>query len=211
MVMMSSWDAIEPAVAVVLVGTRSRALPDTEELDRFESSTGFLLPLDYRDYALTFGLGRFGPTGYQVAVPGFLREDEYDLRTPTAMTEFVREGFESRSDEDLAEEYDDPGRARRLVVFCGTDSNDYWGWDPEDVTDPAAREYGIYQLGRYDTRVLRVARTFRDFLLDIVFEGVLNSDGSGTGKLPASHEEDDYPPTRFVVSRARKVRRPRPK
>ena len=92
------------------------------------------------------------------------------------------------------------------MVFCGTTSNDFWGWDPEDVTDPAAREYGIYQLGRYDTRVLRLATTFRAFVMDFLFEGTIHPDGSPTGKEPA-FPDPDYAPTRFVVHHVLKTKR----
>jgi hypothetical protein len=194
---MGSWDTIKANIEIVLVDTPSCLLPTPDDLDRFETSAGFLLPLDYRDFVMTFGLGSFGPDGYEVGVPGY--EHAGRLSSPSAMTEFVRSsgGFDRRSDDDLAEEFDDPRRARRLVIFCGTSSNDFWGWDPEDVTDRAACEYGIYQLGRYDTRVLRLATTFRDFVMDFVFEGVINPDGSPTGELPAF--PDEYHPTRFFV------------
>ena len=117
---------------------------------------------------------------------------------PTGLTEFLRtmSGFDERSDEDLAEEFDDPQRARRLVLFCTTATNDFFGWDPEDVTDPAGREYGIYLLGRYDTRVTRLATTFREFVLNYCFEGAMKPDGSGL-KCPRCKRvypiEDDIP------------------
>jgi hypothetical protein len=194
---MASWETIKAKIEIVLINTSSCVIPAPEDLDRFEASAGFLLPLDYRDFALTLGRGSFGPDGYEIGIPGF--EDEGRLSSPAAMTAFVRTSgsFDTRSDENLAQEYDDPQRARRLVIFCGTTSNDFWGWDPEDVTDPAAREYSIYQLGRYDTRVLRLATTFREFVMDVLFEGVIHPDGSQTGKQPAF--PDEYPPTRFVV------------
>ena len=190
---MASWNAIKSQIQIFLSGEPALNLPSTEDLDRFESSTGFLLPLDYRDFVLSFGLGSFEPGTWYFAVPGF--HDEAPNYDPTGLTEFLRtgSGFDERSDEDLAKEFDDPQRARRLLLFCTTATNDFFGWDPEDVTDADTREYGIYMLGRYDTRVTRLATTFREFVLNYCFEGAMKPDGSGYQKVPEGREPDDYP------------------
>lgn len=198
---MASWDAIKSQIDIIRRDASSLTLPEVGDLDRYESSSGFRLPLDYRDFVLAFGLGRFEPGSWYFAVPGFPGEAlSCDLE---GMTDFVRGGFGRRSDEELAKEFDDPQRARRLLIFCGTASNDFYGWDPLDVADPEGHEYGIYQLGRYDTRVLRLATTFRDFVLGYCFRGVLRRDGSGYDreKLPEEWEPDDLPFKFFVERR----------
>jgi len=189
---MASWNAIKSQIEIVLRGQPSLKLPSTEDLDRFESSTGFPLPLDYRDFVLSFGLGKFEPGTWHFAIPGF--HGKAPNCDPTRLTEAFGAG------RDFDEEYDDPQRARRLLLFCKTGSNDYFGWDPEDVTDPDAHDYGIYLLGRYDTRVTRLATTFREFVLNCCFEGAMKPDGSGYQKLPEGREPDDYPIRFFVTS-----------
>ncbi len=169
-------------------------------MDRFESSTGFPLPLDYRDFVLSFGLGKFEPGTWYFAVPGF--DGKPPLCDPMRLTENFRTKaeFDDRSDEDIAEEFNDPQRARRLILFRMTTSMDYFGWDPEDVTDPASREYGVYLLGRYDTRVTRLATTFREFVLNCCFEGAMKPDGSGYQKVPEGREPEGYRIKFFVTS-----------
>jgi hypothetical protein len=194
----ASWNAIAGQVEII---NGPPKFPDAGDLDLYESRSGFLLPLDYREFILTFGIGWMATgTSYWFAVPGF--RGEPPTCDPTALTAWFRRtiGFDSLSDESLAEHFDDPRRARRMLLFTKTDENDFYGWDPEDVTDPAGRECGIYLLGRYDTRVRRVATTFREFILSVCFEGAIKPDGSGYVKIPDGCIPDDDDLIMFFVS-----------
>lgn len=137
---------------------------------------------------------------------------------PTMMTEWLNHArsFDSLSDDKLAGSNDDLPRARRLLLFCNA-TNDFFGSDPEDVTDRTGPEYGIYQLDRYDTRVLRLATTFAGFVLDYCFGGALKPSRAArttgpTRVLRALRDpEADVCPVRFSpASSTARRRRPGP-
>jgi hypothetical protein len=55
---------------------------------------------------------------------------------------------------------------RRLIFFCSLDGGEDIGWDPEDVRDSEAPEYGVYVLPRLGPPV-ECAHSFEQFVFDI--------------------------------------------
>jgi hypothetical protein len=149
-----------------------RLFPIAAELEGYEVKSGFALPRSFREFATTFGAGTIEPGDWRFAVPGIPDPFGGRYTDPTSLTRWFMQGREGT----LADEYDDTVRARRLVLFCSNESYDFFGWDPLDVTEPESHEYGIYLLGRYDTRVLRLAKRFRRFVLDYCFRGTIGMD-----------------------------------
>jgi SMI1 / KNR4 family (SUKH-1) len=137
------------------------ALPKARALDDYEKATGFTLPEGYRRFALALGPGDVGGDHFRIAVPGYPKNrDTVDLARMNQRYRGLADAPEG------AAKYDDPGRVRRLVAFCHTGGGDYYGWDPEDVRDAAAHEYGVYLVPRHGKRVEQVAGSFLDFLGD---------------------------------------------
>jgi hypothetical protein len=161
---MGIWDTLSESLEVqAFRDVVAKLRPD--DLDGYEARTGLKLPESYREFVLRFGPGELAST-FQIAAPGYARYDvKVDLDRLTPWFRRVS-GLDTRSDAELANTYDDPARARRVVLFCTTFGGDYYGWDPQDVNDPAAPEYAVYILARHDTRVRKVADSFRAFIED---------------------------------------------
>jgi hypothetical protein len=166
--------------------------PGTSALDAYEAATGFRLPESYSQFVLAFGPGELGGL-FMIAAPGYPDHPDEDIDLGRMSRGFrKRAGFERRSDEDLAGWHDDPRRARRLVLFAKDIGPDYYGWDPEDVRDTEAHEYGIYALMHSDPRVLNIAGSFREFI-----EEYCLGDGWVSEVGHEQDEEDPWPRMEF--------------
>lgn len=141
------WDDLEKRLAVRYTSDGKHRKPKPKDLDRYEKESGFRLPDDYREFALTFGPGTFG-RGWQFSTPGFSKTKSHvDLAT-------LNHFFQMQKG-DLNQSF---------VRFCGKeDFHGWFAWNPEDVTDPAKHEYGIYLL--MDDPPVKVASTFREFVM----------------------------------------------
>jgi hypothetical protein len=172
--------------------------PSPAALDAYEAATGFRLPESYRQFVLAFGPGELAEM-FTIAAPGYPDNHDEDIDLGRMTRGFrKRAGFERRSDEDLATWHDDPRRAGRLVLFAKDIGPDYYGWDPEDVRDAEAHEYGIYALMHSDPRVLNLAGSFREFIEEYCLgKGWVSEVGH---EWP---EEDPWP--RMVFSPARQL------
>lgn len=184
---MSVWDELKQRVKVVRAEGRDGIIHEEdgivwkatpEILDWFEGWRKFKLPDDFRDFACTFGPGRFGTGGWCFYVPGIeWREEPYSLDMS-----YLHDYWQNTQ----------KGSNLKLVPFCEKMETErfkagesegrsttirYFGWNPEDVTDPARHEYGIYQThpegdlfasGKAGRRrpPVKVASTFREFVLD---------------------------------------------
>jgi len=211
---MIDWGLVKEKVFIP-EGFRIRTLRISPALDRYEAKSGFALPRSFREFGLAFGPGTIEPHEWRFAMPGFRKQEEF--ADPTALTRWLHGcwGGEEMTDEELGETMgiDDPARARRLVLFCRNGSSDFFGWDPLDVTDPDAREYGIYMLGRDDTRVMRLATTFQRFVLTYCFGGTIDVGELESASdldsekcelvdylLPTAEEIDEFHPLGFYPS-----------
>ena len=141
-------------------GRKPLPLPGDAALDQFEARTGFRLPDSYRSFIKTFGPGSLAYR-FRITAPGDPK------RGPRVDLDALRDDFVSvTSDGELEESYDDPERARRLVLFCLTTGEDFIGWDPREATDPGRHEYAVYEVPRGDDKLHRLAGTFREFVED---------------------------------------------
>src|SRR5689334_13955435 len=158
---MGMWDDLQARLAI-WEDDDAVPKPGPSALDAYEAATGFRLPESYRQFVLAFGPGELAGM-FTIAAPGYADHPDEDIDLGRMTRRFRRvAGFDRRTDEDLATWHDDPVWARRLVLFAKDIGPDYYGWDPEDVRDAGAHEYGIYALMHSDPRVLFLAGSFRD-------------------------------------------------
>ena len=113
------------------------------------------LPLAYRQFVEKFGAGKlFGV--FTVAVPQGGEESPFDLADRNSFY------LDTQADQ-IRDHCKDPERALRLHIFGETVSTTFLGWDPEEVTNPTAHEYAVYELDRL-FRLKRRASSFREFV-----------------------------------------------
>src|SRR5262249_18446592 len=55
---------------------------------------------------------------------------------------------------------------KRFIVFCIDGGGEPYGWDPEDIRNPKAREYGIYTLPRHGEELRFLTASFPQFIFD---------------------------------------------
>lgn len=70
-----------------------------------------------------------------------------------------------------------------MIFFCETISQDYIGWDPQDVTDEKDSEYGIYVFWRDDHTTKKLASSFQEFIEKIAL-------GPGMRRLHQSYQKE---------------------
>lgn len=211
---MGVWDDLEERLKILRVEGRDgivheedgivwKATP--EILDWFEGLRKFRLPDDFRDFACTFGPGKLGTGGWCFYVPGIDWESEPESLDMLYLLDY----WENTQKESNL----------KLVPFCEKRQTEgrwmtirYFGWNPVDVTDAARHEYGIYRThpevepfgsGRVGRRrpPVKVASTFREFVLDYALAEDLGRRGgaSGANDLDESGEPGAIPfrQTRF--------------
>ena len=137
-------------------------------LETCEAALAFRLPTSYRLFMKTFGPGEifdyfkiYGP-GFP---PGHPSRDGLDL---TARAEWRK-----RIAGDSFKYYDDPALAARVITFCSTLDGHNFGWDP--LEKPSETEFGsessIYAVPRLDNDMPRVAKSFKEFIVDFCQNG----------------------------------------
>lgn len=168
--------------------------PSDRVLDAYEARAGLKLPEGYRRFIRLFGPGELAGR-FSIASPG------YPSFTYRVDMDRLNEDFRRKPDDELEEFWDDPERARRMVMFCSTGGVNYFGWDPREVTDPARHEYAIYEVPQGLDTIPRRAGTFREFL-----EGYCLGDGHLEERGGEWDEEELGPRRSFVPAAADKAR-----
>ena len=144
--------------------------PVPETFDNFEVKYGVRLPGGYRGFASRFGAGILGRY-FRIAVPEipngvtWFDLDKLNRHSVRACSAEWVEGVHCRG----IPQQEVPGivaQVRRLVFFASLDAEEYIGWDPEDVRDSDAPEYGVYILPRCAPPVY-CAHSFEQFVFDI--------------------------------------------
>ncbi len=132
--------------------------PSARALDEYERQAGFRLPASYRGFVSLFGPCRVGYA--DVASPGYPAYGiGVDLRLMNEEFRSIYGGVREENYRGL--DHGDLARMRRLVVFGSFDA-DWWGWDPEEVTDSETHEYAVWSIYRMQEK--RVADTFAGFV-----------------------------------------------
>ncbi len=176
---MGVWDDLKKRLVVIYVdsmGSDKVLKPKVKDLDHFERESGFRLPDDYREFARMFGPGKFD-AGWKFATPGFPNIKSYDVDLA-----LLNHQIQSQKATGLYQNF---------FRFCGKeDFQGYWGWNPEDVTDPDTHDYGIYLLmgDRYDGPH-KVASTFHVFVISYVFGGGFERQEEGRKKKKKGQNE----------------------
>jgi hypothetical protein len=199
---MGGWDGLGKRLKILRVENREgivheedgivwKATP--EILDWFEEWRKFKLPDDFRDFACTFGPGKIGTGEWCFYVPGIDWESEPESLDLLYLLDYWENTQKGRNlkltpfcDKREAERFSSGGVEGRWTITR------YFGWNLQDVTDPARHEYGIYEAhperepaatGKAGPRGRRVrlASTFREFVLDYALAGDLGRRGEASG------------------------------
>jgi hypothetical protein len=159
------WDAF-PETVEVTQGERPMKRPSEKDLAAAERALEMKLPRGYRSFVERFGTRTLTlevcPCEWQVWAPGNPKN-----RFNSSLEE-RNKPYRAISPADWSRASPEPVRASRLVYFAEAPlSLNTYGWDAEDVTDPDARDYGIYSFdGRSKLELLpRVAESFADFIM----------------------------------------------
>lgn len=156
---MGVWDDLERRLEVHYTSGDEVGKPKPEDLDQFEQESGFRLPVEYREFALTFGPGTFG-RGWQFSTPGFSDIQSYENISR------------------LNKRFHSQGLYPGFFLFCGKeDFHGWFAWNSEDVTDPDKHEYGIYLL--LNDPPVKVASTFHEFVMFYALGGVFERQEEG--------------------------------
>ena len=140
-----SWQKFYDSLDIgIMGGSISRAIgiwrPTENDIREFESTYKILLPKSYRDFVLVFGAGQLAKD-VEIAAPGYPDQRSiYNL----AFRNSCRENEETL----LYWPDDERNRLRRFVYFGRYAEQSDVAWDPEDVRNKRAHEYGIWEQRR---------------------------------------------------------------
>ncbi len=160
---MGTWDELR-ASYYTHPGDALKPVGETD-LDDFEARVGIELPLPFREFAKTFGSCEIGRDSCKILAPapddpdgepdGLARihQDWHEMAADSA--EGARRGHYPMGNHEVG---------ARLVFFGFDGGGDAYGWDPDEVTDAAAREYAIW-VRAADCE--RVASSFAELMMDI--------------------------------------------
>jgi hypothetical protein len=153
------WRALRAQFANVTDPKKACRLPTPADIERFETEVGSRLPASFRGFTQVFGPGHLAVgRGWLRVYAAYAPEKpqgEYDIRRRVLK---FRERWEKCSWLLGPQVY-------RLIVFGSDQSGDQYGWDPEDVTDPGAPEYGVYCWRHGDKdNAWKLTRTFEGFI-----------------------------------------------
>jgi hypothetical protein len=164
-------------------------------LKRVEGELGTRLPAGYVAFIHQFGPGEIG--GYfrihGPPIPGF-RDYGSDI---------LEENRSWREPDGAWASSGDPELVARLICFSSTIGGDACFWDPEDVRNSRAHEYGIYVLSRgsMDMKVEEAASSFKEFVEEHCRANEFVKIVGGRGWEEA---EGGVPPQRFLPARRTK-------
>lgn len=146
--------------------------PTTDQLNLFEAQTGLRLPSSYREFIQTFGPGEFSAT-LKIAAPGY-----GFVPHPSGVDLLVTSRSYGWAPEDIATSWasaDQRAHLLRLYYFGLEGGRQWLGWDPRDVRDPNAFEYGIYRVEGLGYGTELVATSFRE-LVEVTAEWLFAPD-----------------------------------
>jgi len=186
---MGIWDELR-AATYTHSGASPKPVGDSE-LDAFEARVGIELPLPFREFAKTFGSCEIGRHSCKIFVPA---PNEADGE-PDGLARIHQDWHEMAADSaDGARMGHYPmGNLEvgaRLVFFGFDGGGDAYGWDPDEVTDAAAREYAIW-VRAADCE--RVASSFAELVMDVLLKEDLvrwRDAGRPSGPQAAGSGED---------------------
>jgi len=159
----SLWDTLFKAIYRPLSDPNQPVPKPTEmDLDKCEQELHCRLPFAYRSFIKMFGPGGFV---YQfqeqcsILAPDCLGDPDFDL------VQFNQEFRRSLSNSSVSQRsYVDLAMIERLVFFGISIYNNYYAWDPTDISDQATFEMPVYQLLREGQRATIIAPTFVEFV-----------------------------------------------
>jgi len=130
--------------------------PTAADLARFEAETGFRLSRGYRGFAQAFGPGVLAVgSGWIRCLTPYSCDDNFDLKSLLEQKASLAKRFPTTVAAQIG----------RLVSFASDFSGDQFGWDPEDVIDSDAPEFGIYVWHHGDDeQAVKLTRTFEGFI-----------------------------------------------
>jgi hypothetical protein len=160
-------------------------------LDRVEADLGIRLPAGYRAFIHQFGPGEIG--GYfRIYGPPITGFRDYG-------NDILEENRSWREPDGAWASSGDPKLVARPVCFSTTIGGDACFWDPEDVRNSRAHEYGIYVLsrGNMDMKVEEAASSFKEFIEKHCLANEFVKIVGGNGWAEA---EGGVPPQRFLAA-----------
>jgi hypothetical protein len=153
---LTKWQALRPMFANATEPGKECRLPNSDDLNRFEIDTGAVLPAGYRGFTQVFGPGVLTVgKGWIRCLAPYSPDPAYDLRQSVLK---FRQTWEKSSWLLSPQHF-------RLIVFASDSFGNGFGWDPEDVSDATAPEYGICcWIHGDDKHALKLTRTFEGFI-----------------------------------------------
>jgi SMI1 / KNR4 family (SUKH-1) len=161
--------------------------PTPTQLDRFEEQTGLRLPRSYRAFLLVFGPGEFSAS-LRIAAPGYEYAGRIDLLATSRSYGWSAQEIDASS---VAAEQ--KAHLHRLFYFGLESGREWLGWDPADIRDAEASEYGIYRVEALGFGTELVATSFRQ-LVEVTCELLFSPN-------PAWDEEELGPQRTFFPGR----------
>ncbi len=158
-----------------------KAIP--AQLDAFEAQTGFRLPRSYREFLLVFGPGEFS-VSLLIAAPGYEYAGRIDLLATSRSY-----GWDEQEIAVSNAPPEQKAHLRRLFYFGLENERQWLGWDPADIRDAAASEYGIYRVEALGFGTELVATSFQQ-LVEVTCERLFAPD-------PNWDEEEQGPQRTF--------------
>jgi uncharacterized protein (TIGR02996 family) len=143
---------------------REDARPSVEDLDAFEAAHHFRLPASYRAFIRVFGPGEFS-TSLQIYSPGASLSEMGERQD-----RFAR----MVGNVDFLTNTQTQAEPIAHMVCLGEDihiGTRYYGWDYEDVRNPATHEYAIRRYDSEGHSCPIVAASFSEFVNDHILGG----------------------------------------
>ncbi len=155
------WRALRAQFGNITDPKKACRLPTPADIERLEVGIGSRVPAGFWGFTQVFG------PGHLAVGRGWLRILAADAPAkPERRGEYdIRRSVQQFRERRKASSWLLSPQVYRLIVFASDRSGDQYGWDPEDVSDPNAPEYGLYcwRHGE-DKRAQKMARTFEGFI-----------------------------------------------
>jgi hypothetical protein len=133
--------------------------PTVDDIVKFQTGSGFLLPASFKDFILVFGPGILAKE-FQIYSP-HCKHTSFDLLT----LNYERFGLKPSTSREVVSPFPKTARLQRLVAFCTTTlGNDRFAWDPNAITNSSPLEYAVFFHRRLAKQPKKVADTFGEFV-----------------------------------------------